>query len=97
MRTLYLLLILVGLILVFRAYMKIKNPKKQSHTPIPKIPLSENPLYQMMKELHGTMGKEESVDGKVPGGYGEFGLTVTNPIPVNGIMGTTKYLNSLRT
>src|SRR5262245_1158330 len=37
----------------------------------------------------------ESVD-EVPTSFGEFGLTLTNPIPVNGAMGEVAYLSSLR-
>lgn len=33
----------------------------------------------------------------LPGGSGEFGLTPTNPIPVNGPTGEVLYLSKLRT
>ncbi|MEA2949730.1 MAG: hypothetical protein QOI40_5060 [Alphaproteobacteria bacterium] len=36
-----------------------------------------------------------SVD-EIPGAFGEFGLTLTNPIPVNGAIGEVVYLSSLR-
>ena len=34
---------------------------------------------------------------KVKGGYGEFGFSLTNPIPVNGIIGAKVYLSRLVT
>ena len=34
---------------------------------------------------------------QVPDGFGEFGRCVTNPIPVNGVLGIFKYFNKLRT
>jgi hypothetical protein len=36
-----------------------------------------------------------SVD-EIPGSFGEFGLTLTNPVPVNGAIGELVYLSSLR-
>ena len=34
---------------------------------------------------------------EIPGGTGEFGLALTNPVPVCGIPSNEKYLGSLRT
>ena len=34
---------------------------------------------------------------EIPGGYGEFGITMTNPVPVNGILSSDKYLGRLVT
>ena len=34
---------------------------------------------------------------EIPGGYGEFGITMTNPVPVNGILASDKYLDGLET
>lgn len=34
---------------------------------------------------------------EIPGGFGEFGLEVTNPIPAQGINGCQAYLNRLQT
>lgn len=33
---------------------------------------------------------------EIPGGYGDFGYTVNNPIPTNGIMGSNIYLSKLK-
>jgi hypothetical protein len=37
----------------------------------------------------------DSID-EIPGSFGAFGLTLTNPIPVNGMPGEIVYLSSLR-
>lgn len=34
---------------------------------------------------------------EIPGGYGEFGLSINNPVPVNGIMSSERYLSRLIT
>ena len=34
---------------------------------------------------------------EIPGGYGEFGLSINNPVPVNGILSSDRYLNRLIT
>jgi len=47
--------------------------------------------------MHELMSEQESKDGKVPGGFGEFGFSSTNPIPVSGIMGEINYLARLMT
>lgn len=41
--------------------------------------------------------KEGCDTDEIPEGYGEFGLTVTNPVPVCGIDSNDKYLGMLRT
>lgn len=37
-----------------------------------------------------------TTDDTIPGGYGEFGLSLTNPIPTICVAGSTKYLAKLR-
>lgn len=62
--------------------------------------LSENPRFQDMKGLFEVMEKlnEGGTDQDVmPDGYGEFGHELTNPIPVNTVMGSIAYLSKLRT
>lgn len=44
--------------------------------------------------LRAAIGQAISCD-EVPGGRGDFGLTATNPIPVNGTLGAVTYLTSL--
>jgi len=46
--------------------------------------------------LRDEIGKAPSVD-EVPGGSGEFGRDVNNPIPANGPFGEAQYLSSLIT
>ena len=36
-------------------------------------------------------------ENEIPNGYGEFGLTKTNPVPVKGILANEAYLSQLRT
>lgn len=63
--------------------------------------VSENPLFQEQKALFDAMNKVCSATGcdgdELPNGYGEFGLTPTNPIPTNTIMGSKTYLSELLT
>lgn len=62
--------------------------------------LNENPKFQEIKELYEAMEKlnEGGTDQDViPEGFGEFGHEVTNPIPVNTIMGSISYLSKLHT
>ena len=47
--------------------------------------------------MHEMADENQATDGKVPGGYGEFGYDKTNPIPVRGMMGVPAYLNMLWT
>ena len=62
--------------------------------------LNSNQEFKKLKGLYETMhslnegGTDKDV---IPGGYGEFGYDVTNPIPVNTIFGNTAYLANLTT
>ena len=59
-------------------------------------------LYETMRaldEIKSLMGisSEDGVDAdELPNSRGEFGITLTNPIPCNTIMGSMAYLESLR-
>ena len=62
--------------------------------------LNDNPKFQEMKGLFEVMEKlnEGGTNQDVmPDGYGEFGHEITNPIPVNTIIGSFAYLGKLRT
>lgn len=62
--------------------------------------LNENPKFQEMQGLFDAMSKLNeggTTQDTIPDGYGEFGHEVTNPIPVNTIMGNMAYLGKLRT
>ncbi len=60
--------------------------------------LQENPLFQKQKALFDLMSKM-CTDGcetdEIPGGYGEFGHDITNPIPTLTVFGSTSYLARL--
>lgn len=45
-----------------------------------------------LSDDHGGMKYD-----KIPGGYGEFGISINNPVPVNGIPSNEKYLRRLQT
>jgi hypothetical protein len=74
------------------------KPKEKPKSVMDK--LNENPEFREMKGLFEAMQKlnEEGTDQNVmPDGYGEFGHDVSNPIPVNTVMGSIAYLGRLRT
>jgi hypothetical protein len=63
--------------------------------------LMENPLFRQQKEVYDAFNKLARAIGcdtdELPNGFGEFGLTPTNPIPTNTIMGSYAYLSQLCT
>ncbi|MDX9711774.1 MAG: hypothetical protein RBT56_04485 [Ignavibacteriaceae bacterium] len=62
--------------------------------------INTNPEDQRMELVKNIMDKM-IVDGTdqdvIPGGFGEFGLSISNPIPVNTIVGSKTYLDNLQT
>ena len=92
MKTLYLLLILLGLFMSYRLIIVLsarrKNPLKS---------VTNNPIFKDLKKINELMFIEDTVNGKIQGGYGSFGFEPTNPIPVRGVFGETNYLARLRT
>lgn len=61
--------------------------------------LQENPLFQQQKALFDAMSAmcAGGVDAnELPSGHGEFGLTLTNPVPCKTVFGSTAYLGRLR-
>ena len=62
--------------------------------------LMELPGVSEAKALNDAMAAVNAEHGctsdQIPGGTGEFGLCVTNPIPTNTVMGSTLYLGGLR-
>lgn len=62
--------------------------------------LQRNPDFQKQKQLYDLMSAL-SADGcdadELPGASGEFGLSPSNPIPTKTILGSTNYLERLRT
>lgn len=62
--------------------------------------LMENPLFRQQKALFDAMNQvcaTGCAGDELPNGHGEFGLTPTNPIPTNTIMGSRYYLSQLCT
>jgi hypothetical protein len=55
------------------------------------ISLSNMPEFMLKKFTSGL------ICDKLPDGHGPFGLSVTNPIPVNATIGEVAYLSHLRT
>lgn len=93
-------LIITGIvitIIIVMNFIKTK-PKEKPKSIMDK--LNEDPKFKEMQELFEAMsmlnegGTEEDT---IPDGYGEFGYDVTNPIPVNTVMGNMAYLGKLRT
>ena len=50
----------------------------------------------MVQHLNGR-GNSGCNSNTIPNGYGEYGLTATNPVPAKGIFANTAYLSKLRT
>ena len=66
-----------------------------------KQPIDDEPVADQMRDLEQWKQTAPGIqfeDGceEVPNGYGDFGTSVTNPIPVNGPLGEVVYLNRLR-
>lgn len=62
--------------------------------------LQDNPIFQRQKALFDAMSlmcDDGCETDEIPGGYGEFGHEVTNPIPTKTVFGSTSYLARLRT
>lgn len=71
------------------------KPKKPEALP---DPLQENPVTQKQKALFDAMSRmcENGCDtDEIPGGHGEFGRDITNPIPTRTIFGSAGYLARL--
>jgi len=56
-------------------------------------------IQNFFKNISSFAGRENSGTDEdvMPEGYGEFGLEITNPIPVYTILGNKLYLDRLRT
>ncbi len=72
---------------------------KQLERLMPALKTMDGPMREIViKDALAAMGN--SPDGcttdEIPEGYGEFGLCVTNPVPVRGTQANEVYLKSLR-
>ena len=92
-------LIMAGTVLTIIIILKSIKSKTRKHKSILDV-LKEDPKYTDMQTLYKAMealNEEGTEEDMIPEGYGEFGLEVTNPIPVNTVMGSITYLGRLRT
>lgn len=92
MKTLYLLLILLVLFLSYRLIIVLSVSKRN-----PLKSVTNNPIFKDLKKINELMFIQNTVNGKIQGGYDSFGFEPTNPIPVKGVFGETSYLARLRT
>lgn len=78
--------------------LSVIRPKKKPGSVMDE--LNAIPEFKKLKGLYDIMNsvnEEETDQDTLLNGYGEFGFDVTNPIPVNTILGNTAYLGRLRT
>ena len=62
--------------------------------------LSKNKIklfLDVARDFSKASNPSGTIDDEMPEGYGEFGLEITNPIPVSSIPDSYVYLNRLRT
>lgn len=93
---LFVTIIYGGAILLWPVFIKswFEKPKSVWDT------LNKNPIFQKEKELNDAMQNlcADGIDAdEFPNGHGEFGLTLTNPVPCNTVHGSIAYLSRLVT
>lgn len=57
----------------------------------------ENNVFLKVMKLQQELSKEGTYEDQIPEGIGEFGLDLSNPVPVNGILSSDRYLEKLKT
>jgi hypothetical protein len=87
--------IIVTAIIVLLNVIKTNNKPKSLMDEFNSIPefKKQKDIFDILQSINNG-GTDQDI---IPGGYGEFGYDVTNPIPVNTIFGNTSYLGRLRT
>lgn len=93
-------LIITSIVIAIIILMNSIGTKSKGKTKSVYDALNENPKFHEIKALYEAMEKlnEGGTDQDVMSeGFGEFGHDLTNPIPVNTIMGSIAYLSKLRT
>jgi hypothetical protein len=101
MTTFLIITSIVILIFIVLNFTKVKPKEITKEKPQKTITPTANDTQ--LNELKGLLDllaqtNDEGTDlDTIPDGYGEFGLEVTNPIPVNTLLGNMAYLGSLRT
>lgn len=58
---------------------------------------NDDPMNDLLKAFADSIENSGLSVDELPGGYGEFGLENTNPIPTNFSFGSNEYLSNLRT
>ncbi|MDR1504472.1 MAG: hypothetical protein LBT43_18655 [Prevotella sp.] len=58
--------------------------------------IAESDAQTLLDYVNGGFN-DGCISDVIPGGYGDYGLTETNPIPVKGILANEAYLSKLRT
>ena len=64
-----------------------------------RISIDDEEFHKIVMRTMGFLegGNIHTTYDEIPGGYGEFGITLTNPVPVNGIIANERYLRKLIT
>jgi hypothetical protein len=92
----YIIVTFVVTSIILTLYLIKTKPKEKSVMDELKANPKFKELQEMYKLLH-DLNKNGTEMDTIPDGYGEFGYDLTNPIPVNTILGNTAYLAKLRT
>lgn len=58
---------------------------------------NDDPMNDLLKAFADGIAESGLSVDELPGGYGEFGLVKTNPIPTNFSFGSDEYLSNIRT
>lgn len=94
------IIITISVILVIVILDSIKYPSKVDKLRLKMKEIYADPNLKEQLELFSLLERlnKEGTDRDVmPEGVGEFGLDITNPIPVNTIFGSNAYLRKLLT
>ena len=68
---------------------------KKSHKS--KINKKREIFFEIARDFSKASNPSGTIEDEMPEGYGEFGIEITNPIPVSSIPDSYIYLNRLRT
>lgn len=94
------IIITISVILVIVILNSIKYPSKADKLSLKMKEMYANPHLKERLELFSlleSLNKDGTDKDVMPEGVGEFGLDITNPIPVNTIFGSNAYLGKLLT
>ena len=93
-------LIVTGIVICLLIVIKLLSGIFQKKSSIDWDTLNTDPKIREMRtifEAAQKLNKNGTDQDIIPEGVGEFGYDVTNPIPVNTVLGNTAYLGRLRT